>query len=358
MNQETMKALVYHEPGKISLDDVPVPTIIKPGDAIVKVTLATICGSDIHIVGGHAGIKPPHIIGHEFCGEIVELGSAVEHFKVGDKVAVSCVAYCGECFYCRQGLYYHCIDPDCTCFGTNRKNGLSLPGCQAEYVRLPFAANCMHKIPPGCTEEDMLFVGDIISTGYFGAEQVQIKPGDTVLIIGAGPVGMCAALCARLWGPAQIIIVDKAQSRLDVCFSEGIADIALNPTVDDPVKKVRELTDGRGADRVIEAIGLEATLTTALQAVRIGGSVCTLGVYSQAVNLPLQKLWFKNINLSMGFVPVDRMDELIKLVAAGKINTRFLMTHRAPLNEIVKGYDIFGNMKDGCLKWIVTPYER
>ncbi|MHB8076705.1 alcohol dehydrogenase [Desulfosporosinus fructosivorans] len=358
MKQETMKVLVYHEPGKIGLEDAPVPEIIKSSDAIVKVTLSTICGSDIHIIGGHAGVQPPHIIGHEFCGEIVELGSAINDFKVGDKVAISCVASCGECFYCRQGLHYHCTDPDCTCFGTNRANGPSLNGCQAEYVRLPYASNYMHKIPEGFTEEDMLFIGDILSTGYFGCEQAHIQPGDSVLIIGAGPVGMCAAITAKLWGPAQIIIVDQIQSRLDVCLREGITDIALNSTDVDVLKKVRELTDGRGADRVIEAIGSEATLLTSLRAVRIGGNVCTIGSYAKPVTLPLNTHWVKNITLSMGFVPVDRMPELIKLIQGGKINTKFLMTHRAPLNDIINGYDVFGNKKDGCLKWVITPYER
>jgi alcohol dehydrogenase len=359
MKYDTMKALVYHEAGKISLDDAPMPKIIKPTDAIVKVTLSTICGSDIHIVAGHTGIQPPLIVGHEFCGEIEELGSAINNFKVGDKVAISCVAFCGECYYCKQGLYYHCTDPECTCFGTNRAGGSpSLDGCQAEYVRLPYASNYMHKIPEGFTEEDMLFVGDIVSTGYFGSKQVNIQPGDTVLIIGAGPVGMCAAITAKLWGPAQIIIVDPVQSRLDVCLREGIADYALNPTDIDVLGKVRALTDRRGADRVIEAIGLEETLLTALQAVRIGGNVCTVGIYAKPVTLPLNTLWVKNITVSMGFVPMDHMPELIKLIQGGKINTKFLMTHKAPLNDIVKGYDVFGNRKDGCLKWVITPYER
>lgn len=354
MKQEIMKALVYHAPGKISLDDVPVPKIVQPTDAIVRVTLSTICGSDIHIIAGHTPVKYPKIMGHEFCGEIVELGSAVKNLKIGEKVAVSCISSCGECYYCKMGQHVHCTDPDSACFGTEG----NLDGCQAEFIRVPHASYCTYKIPDGFSEEDMLFVGDILSTGYFAAENASIQPGDTVLIIGAGPVGMCAATCARLWGPAKIIISDLIQSRVDVSLKEGIADVGLNPKNEDVVKIIRELTEGRGSDRVIEAVGLEETLTTALEAVRVNGNVSTIGVYAESVSLQLQKLWSKTVTLRWGFVPVDHMPELIKLIQEGKINIQFLMTHRAPLNDIVKGYDIFGNKKDGCLKWVVTPYER
>jgi len=354
MNQETMKVLVYHKPGKIGLEDAPVPKLMKPTDAIVRVTLSTICGSDIHIVAGHTAVQYPKIMGHEFCGEIMELGSAVKNLKIGDKVAVSAIASCGECYFCKLGHRVHCPDPDSACFGTEG----SLDGCQAEYIRVPHAANSMYKIPEGFSEEDMLFVGDILSTGYFAAEQARIQPGDTILIMGAGPVGMCAAVTAKLWGPAKIIIVDIEQSRLDVCLREGIVDIALNPREVNILEKVLELTEGRGVDRAIEAIGLEETLLTALEAVRVGGNVATIGVYAQPITLPLQTLWQKAVTLSWGFVPVDHMPELIKLIQEGKINTRFLITHRAPLNDIVKGYDIFGNKTDGCIKWVITPYER
>ena len=357
MEQQTMKAMLWGEDKGISIIDTPVPKIIKSTDAIVRVTLSTICASDIHIVGGHTYVVPPQIVGHEFCGEVVELGSDVKEFKVGDKVAVSCLPFCGECFFCQQGLHFQCTDPEVTCFGTNM-GPTKLDGCQAEYIRVPYAKNTMQKIPEGFTEEDMLFVGDILSTGYFASEKANIQPGDTVLIIGAGPVGMCAAITAKLWGPANIIICDGVQSRLDVCLKEGIVHTALNVNEVNIVEKVRELTDGLGPDRVIEAIGLEPTLITALQAVRMGGNVVTIGVYGESVTLPMAEIWYKNISLSMGFVPMNHMPELIKLIQGGQINTKFLMTHRAPLNDIVKGYDVFGNKKDGCLKWIVTPYEK
>jgi len=354
MAENTQKALVYTAPGEYGLYDVPVPTIIKPTDAIVRVTLSTICGSDVHIVAGHAPIMPPRRLGHEFCGEVVELGSAVKGFEIGDRVALSCLSYCGECYYCRKGVHIHCPDPDSDVFGAL---GI-LDGCQTEFVRIPYAANTMYKIPAGLTEEDVLLVGDILSTGYFGAEQAEIEPGDTVAVIGSGPVGMCAMMAAKLWGPAKIIAVDIEQYRLDACLKQGIADVALNPNDVNVVEKIRELTEGRGADKVIEANGAEATMLMAMDAVRTAGHICTVGVFIKPMEFPMQYLWFKNLKISMGHVPCNRVPELIKLIEAGKIDTKFMYTHKAPLNDIVKGYDIFGNKKEECIKWLVTPYEK
>lgn len=354
-----MKVLVYKEPGKIALEDAPVPSITQPTDVILKVTLSTICGSDIHIVAGHTPVKYPKIVGHEFCGEVVEAGANVKTLGVGDKVAASCIAYCGECFNCKNGHHVHCTGGDAACYGTQG----DLDGAQAEFIRVPHADKCLFKIPEGRTEEDMLFVGDILSTGYFAAEQANIKPGDSILIVGAGPVGMCAAMTAKLWGPSQIIMVDEIQSRLDVCKAQGLADTIICKHVDKDsmggiIEQVFGLTGGRGADRAIEAIGFEETLSLALDAARVGGNVSTIGVFPAPVTLQLQYLWQKALTLTWGFVPVDRMPELMTLIDKGVIDTKFLMTHRAPLNDIEKGYDIFGNKRDGCLKWVITPYER
>ena len=331
----TMKALVYHGPEKISIDDVPMPKIIEPDDAIVKVTLSTICGTDIHIWhGGMPEVEPPRILGHEFCGEVVEVGPAVRNVKVGDRVAVSCVTQCGECFYCRRGIYSHCTTGSWIF-------GYMIDGCQAEYVRVPHANLGCHKIPEGLTEDDVLLVGDILSTGYFGAEKAEIEPGDTVAVMGSGPVGMCAMMAARLWGPARIIAVDMNQQRLDFAVKQGYADMALNSAEVDVVEAIKDLTDGRGADRTIEAVGVKGTFDLALEAVRPCGNVSIIGVFEQPQEIPM-----------------NRVPQLIKLIEKGKINTNFLITHRAPLNDILKGYDIFGNKKDNCLKWVVTPYER
>ena len=349
---DTMKALVYNGPEKIALEDVPVPKIIEPDDAIVKVTTSTICGTDIHIWhGGMPEVEPPRILGHEFCGEVVEVGPAVRNAKVGDKVAVSCVTQCGECFYCVRGTYSHCTTGSWIF-------GYMIDGCQAEYVRVPHANLGMFPIPDGLTEDDVLLVGDILSTGYFGSEQACIEPGDTVAVMGTGPVGMCAMIMARLWGPARIIAVDMNQARLDAAVKMGVADMGLNPADVNVGDAIRDLTEGRGADRTIEAVGAKGTYEMALDAVRPGGNVSIIGVFEDPQILPMNTLWIKNIRISMGLVNANRIPELINLIQAGKIDTKFLYTHRKPLNDILEGYDVFGNKKDNCLKWIVTPYER
>jgi alcohol dehydrogenase len=344
-----VKALVYHGPEKISLDDVPEPKLIHTDDAIVKVTTSTICGTDIHIWhGGMPEVEPGRIIGHEFVGEVVEVGSGVRNVKVGDRGAVSCVSQCGECYYCVRGVYSHCTTGSWIF-------GYMIDGCQAEYVRVPHANMGIFPIPDGLTEEDVLFVGDILSTGYFGAENAKIEPGDTVAVMGCGPVGMMAMTTARLWGPAEIIAVDINQSRLDFAVKQGIADIGINPlNVPSVAEAIKERTSGRGADATIEANGAKPTYELALECVRAGGHVSLIGVFEKPQELAMNKLWIKNINISMGLVNANRIPELIKLIQKGKINTNFLITHRAPLADILKGYDIFGGKKDNCLKWVVT----
>lgn len=349
---ETMKALVYRGPEKIGIEDVPMPQIVEPDDAIVRVTTSTICGTDIHIWhGGMPEVEAPRIIGHEFVGEVVAVGPAVRNSKVGDKVAVSCVTQCGECFYCVRGIYSHCTTGSWIF-------GYMIDGCQAEYVRVPHANLGLFTVPEGLTEEDVLFVGDILSTGYFGAENARIEPGDTVAVMGSGPVGMCAMATARLWGPARIVAVDMIQERLDAAVEHGVADSGLNPAKVNVAEAIREMTGGRGADRTIEAVGAKGTYELALDAVRPGGNVSMIGVFEKPQSLPMNTLWIKNIQINMGLVNANRIPELISLIQTGKINMNFLCTHRAPLNDILKGYDVFGNKKDNCLKWVVTPYVK
>ncbi len=314
---DTMKALVYRGPEKIGLEDVPIPRIIAPDDAIVRVTTSTICGTDIHIWhGGMPEVESPRIIGHEFVGEVVEVGPAVRNSKVGDKVAVSCVTQCGECFYCVRGIYSHCTTGSWIF-------GYMIDGCQAEYVRVPHANLGMFGIPDGLSEEDVLFVGDILSTGYFGAENAHIEAGDTVAVMGSGPVGMCAMATARLWGPARIVAVDMIQERLDAAIKNGVADIGLNPAKVNVVEALKELTGGRGADRTIEAVGAKGTFDLALEAVRPGGNVSIIGVFEGAQTLPMNTLWIKNISISMGLVNANRIPELINLIQTGKAQHQF-----------------------------------
>ncbi len=352
MKEPVMKAFVYYGPGDGRLEDVPVPQIINPDDIIVRVVLSTICGSDIHILSGHVPIvRDKIIIGHEFVGEVIEAGPGVKHIKPGDRVAVDCLSHCGVCYQCKQGNYAFCEAG--ACFGFTKDDG-----CQAEYCRVPYANAGVYQIPDGLAYEDVLFVGDILSTGYHGAEQGQIQPGDTVVVFGAGPVGMCAMLCSRLFTPVQIIAVDPNPSRLDVCLKEGIADIVLNPDEVNVTAKVWELTKGRGADVCIEASGSGPAFDAALESVTPYGKVSMIGMNAEPRMLNMPLLSLKNIKLSTGWLRTVHIPRLINLIQAGKISTNFLLTHRAPLNDILRGYDVFGNKKDGCLKWIITPFER
>jgi alcohol dehydrogenase len=350
----TMKALCYFGKDDIQLVDIPMPKIIEKDDIIVKVTLSTICASDVHIKDGHLPlVKPETAIGHEFVGQVVEAGPDVTSVKIGDRVAVNCITSCGECFYCKQGFTSHCENGGWF-------YGYQEDGCQAEYVRVRFANNSVDvvKIPDSLSDKDVLFTGDILHTGYFGAENGNIKPDDTVVVFGAGPVGMCAMLTARLFGPAKIIAVDTNDSRLDVALKNKAADLAFNPIKDDVVQKVKDLTEGRGADVAIEAAGVKPTFDSAIDVVRPSGTISIIALYAQPQALQMQEITGKNLTIKMGWVHSTKMKKLIDLIANGVIDTKFLQTHEAPLNDIVKGYDIFGGQKDGCLKWLVTPYQK
>lgn len=341
---ETMKAFVYHGPENMSLDQVPKPKILKPTDAIVKVTTSTICGTDKHIRhGGLPEVEPGRIIGHEFCGIVEEVGPAVTKFKKGDRVAVSCVTQCMDCFYCRRGMYSQCV------YGS-WIFGYMIDGCQADYVRVPYADSGMYIIPEGLTDEDVIFVGDILSTGYYGAEMGRIQPGDTVAVFGSGPVGMCAMATARLWGPANIIAVDIDDSRLEFAQKNGWADMGLNPNKVDVPQAIKDLTEGRGADVTIEANGFEPTFKGALDSVRPGGTVSVIGVFETPQTVPMNKLWIKNITITMGLVNANRIPELINLIKAGKINMKPLITHSLPLSEVAEAYDIFEERRDNAIK--------
>lgn len=343
----TMKAFVYHGPEKMSLDIVPKPKIQKPTDAIVKVTTSTICGTDKHIRhGGLPEVEPGRIIGHEFCGIVEEVGPAVTRFKPGDRVAVSCVTQCMECYYCRRGMYSQCVDGSWIF-------GYMIDGCQADYVSVPYADSGMHLIPEELEDEDVLFVGDILSTGYFGAENGKIQPGDTVAVFGSGPVGMCAMATARLFGPATIVAVDIDDSRLEFAKKNGWADVGLNPNKVDVPQALRDMTEGRGADVTIEANGFEPTFKGAINSVRPGGTVSIIGVFEKPQIVEMNKLWIKNITIAMGLVNANRIPELINLIKAGKIDMRPLITHTLPLSQVAEAYDIFEERRDGAIKVVL-----
>lgn len=351
-SEKMMKGLVYHKGGAIELLDVPVPKLEEDTDAVVRVTLSTICTSDLHIMHGAVPRAiPEKVLGHEFVGEVVEVGRSVKKLKPGDRVAANCITFCGECAYCRQGFINNCEKG-------GWELGCRIDGCQAEYVRVPFADMGLTKIPDSVTDKRALLLGDILSSGYFGAELCEIKPGDTVAVIGAGPVGLYAMSCARLFGAAQIIALDIQEERLELATKQGLADATVNPVTEDAEEAVAALTGGRGADGVIEAAGGENTFELAWKLARPNAVVALIAMYEKAQTLPLEKMYGKNLIFKTGGVDAVHCERLMNLIEAGRINTEFLITHEAPLNDILEGYRVFENKLDHCIKWAVTPYQR
>ena len=345
-----MKAVVYKGKGKIALENRPVPKIQDDRDAIIKVTLTTICSSDIHIKHGAVPrAVPGTILGHEFVGRVVETGSAVKKIKPGDRVSVNVETFCGECFFCKRGFVNNCTDPD-----GGWALGCRIDGGQAEYVRITFADNGLTVIPDHVSDEQALFNGDILSTGYWAAKIGEIKPADTVAVIGAGPTGLCTMMCARLYTPARIIAIDTDEYRLDLAKEKGLADITLVPGRDDPEKVIKELTDGRGADTVFEVAGGSDTFQTAWKIARPNAVVVVVAMYEEAQKIPLPDMYGKNLIFKTGGVDGSYCGEIMDLTACGKLDAGFLITHRCALNDIMNAYDIFENKKDHVIKYAVS----
>ena len=345
-----MKAVVYKGNGEIALEDRPVPKILDDRDAIIKVTLTTICSSDIHIKHGAVPrAVPGTILGHEFVGRVVETGSAVKKIKPGDRVSVNVETFCGECFFCKRGFVNNCTDPD-----GGWALGCRIDGGQAEYVRIPFADNGLTVIPDHVSDEQALFNGDILSTGYWAAKIGELNPADTVDVIGAGPTGLCTMMCARLYTPARIIAIDTDEYRLNLAKEKGLADITLVPGRDDPEKVIKELTDGRGADTVFEVAGGADTFQTAWKIARPNAVVVVVAMYEEAQELPLPDMYGKNLVFKTGGVDGSYCREIMDLTACGKLDAGFLITHRCSLNDIMNAYDIFENKKDHVIKYAVN----
>ena len=345
-----MKAVVYKGNGEIALEDRPVPKILDDRDAIIKVTLTTICSSDIHIKHGAVPrAVPGTILGHEFVGRVVETGSAVKKIKPGDRVSVNVETFCGECFFCKRGFVNNCTDPD-----GGWALGCRIDGGQAEYARIPFADNGLTVIPDHVSDEQALFNGDILSTGYWAAKIGELNPADTVAVIGAGPTGLCTMMCARLYTPARIIAIDTDEYRLNLAKEKGLADITLVPGRDDPEKVIKELTDGRGADTVFEVAGGADTFQTAWKIARPNAVVVVVAMYEEAQELPLPDMYGKNLVFKTGGVDGSYCREIMDLTACGKLDAGFLITHRCSLNDIMNAYDIFENKKDHVIKYAVN----
>jgi len=358
-----MKAIVFEEIGKVKLAETDKPTIQASDDAIVKVTLTTICGSDIHVIHGAAPMNPGDGLGHEFVGVVEELGDRVEGFEVGDRVAVTCTPTCGKCEMCLKGLPAKCVDGGI--FGCGPMLG-GFGGSQAEYIRVPYAQFGMHKIPESLTDEQALLVGDILSTGYFAAINGKTSPGDAVAIFGGGPVGLCATACVKLFSPSKIIVIDPIENRREVAGMMG-ATHTIDPTAVDAVHEIKELTGGApedvlaalrsrsGADVTIEAVGIKATFDAVFEAVRPGGAVSIVGVFEEAHELPMPQLCLKNISVTMGLVNVVHMDKLLKIIEAGLLDTTPIITHRMALDDGVKAYEIFEKRLENVIKLTLTP---
>ena len=334
--KDTMKALVYDGPGKIDLKDVPLPTLQKPTDALIRITRTTICGTDLGILKGKVPDVPQGLtLGHEGVGVVEEVGAAVRNFKKGDRVIISCITSDGTCEYCKKGMYAHCEDGGWIL-------GHLINGTQAEYVRIPHADNSLHPIPAGTDEEALVMLSDILPTGYeIGVLNGQVKPGDTIAIIGSGPIGMAALLTAQFYSPAKIYMVDLDANRLAMARKFGATDI-INSETEDVVKRVMGETKD-GVDVAIEAVGIPATFDLCQNIVRPGGHVAVVGVHGHSVDFHLERLWIQNITLTTGLVSTFTTPMLLKNVASGKLEPQKLITHHFKMADLLEAYKVFGN---------------
>ncbi len=346
-----MKAVVYKGNGEIALEERPLPKIRKQTDAIVEVTLTTICSSDLHIRHGAVPRAVPGVIlGHEFVGRVVETGSAVRNVKVNDRVAVNVETFCGECFFCRRGFVNNCSDAE-----GGWALGCRIDGGQAEYVRIPYADQGLSRIPDNVTDEQALFTGDLLSTGYWAAKMEEIEVGDTVAVIGAGPTGLCAMMAARLYRPGCIAAIDTDRSRLEVALKNGLADVTIDPENEDAEQRIAGLTGGRGADRVIEAAGGANTFEMAWKIARPNAVVGIVAMYEEDQVLPLPQMYGKNLTFRTGGVDACDCAEILRLISEGRLDARCLITHRGELSDIMEAYRVFENREDGVIKWAIRP---
>ncbi|MEJ1970593.1 MAG: zinc-dependent alcohol dehydrogenase family protein [Rhizomicrobium sp.] len=331
-----MRALVYRGPGQKALEERPVPRLATSTDAIVKVSKTTICGTDLHILKGDvATCAPGRILGHEGVGVVSEVGEGVTVFRPGDHVLISCISSCGKCDYCRRGMYSHCTTGGWIL-------GNAIDGTQADYVRIPHADTSLYRIPPGADEEALVMLSDILPTGFeCGVLNGKVKPGDAVAIVGAGPIGLATLLTAQFYSPAQIILIDLDDNRLAVAKRFG-ATAAINAADGKAAEAVLALTDGRGVDAAIEAVGTPATFVLCEDIVAPGGTIANVGVHGTKADLHLEKLWSQNIAITTRLVDTVSTPMLLKTVQSGKIDPKLLITHRFKLDDVLKAYDTFG----------------
>ncbi len=341
-----MKALVYHGPGEKAWEEVPKPVLQADTDAIVRVDAVTICGTDLHILKGDVpAVTDGRILGHEAVGTVESVGAGVKNVQPGDKVLVSCITSCGTCRYCREAHYGQCLG------GGGWILGYLIDGTQAEYVRVPFADTSTYPAPAGVSDEALLMVADILPTGYeVGVLNGKVQPGDVVVVVGAGPVGLSAIMGSRLYSPAHVVAVDLADSRLEAAKQFG-ADITVNNGREDPALVLAALTDGLGADVAIEAVGVPSTFELAASLVRPGGHVANIGVHGQPVTLHLEELWIKNVTITTGLVDAFSSPTFLRLLQGHQLDADRFVTHHFSLDQFEQAYEVFAHAADtGALK--------
>jgi len=344
----TMRALVYHGPGRRSWEDRPRPRIEKPTDAVIRVTTSTICGTDLHILKGDVPtVEPGRVLGHEGVGIVEEAGSAVTGFRKGDKVLISCITACGKCDFCAKAMYSHCRNGGWIL-------GHRIDGTQAEFVRIPYADTSLHLLPPDADEDAMVMLSDIFPTAFeCGVLNGQVKPGDTVAIVGAGPIGLAALLTAQFYSPAAIVMIDVDDNRLQVASSLG-ATSTVNSADGRAAEKVMALTNNEGVDVAIEAVGVPETFELCQSILAPGGRLANVGVHGKPALLRLEKLWAHNVTITTRLVDTAATPMLLKVVQSGRLQPKRLATHRFRLADVMKAYDTFGNAaKERALKVVL-----
>jgi alcohol dehydrogenase len=341
-----MKAVIFHGLNDLRFEEIARPKIEHPADAIIKVTTMAICASDLHIKH-EIGTEPGTIMGHEYCGVVVETGNQVRSLRKGDRVAGRPTFSCGYCYYCRHHQQALCVNGGIL----GGAIGAKKLGVHAEYARIPFADNTLTKIPDTLQDEDVIFTGDILSTGFSGLLKTHVRFGDTVAVFGTGPVGLCAVACAPLFGAGLVIAVDLMDYRLDVARNFGA--VTINASHDDPVEKIKKMTDGIGVDAGIEAAGSEVTLKACFSSTRRGGEVCVLGTVSKPYLFDLSEHFFDIFTLNIGLGDQNYVEALIKLIQNGKLNLKPLITHSFPFSEAIKAYEVFEKKQGNCIKVIL-----
>jgi alcohol dehydrogenase len=347
-NKTTMKALVFHGANNIALEDKPKPTIILAMDVIVRITTTTICGTDLHILKGDVStVTDGRILGHEGVGIIEEIGTNVIGFHKGDKVLISLITSCGSCRFCKKAMYSHCINGGWML-------GNSIDGTQAEYVRIPFADNGLYLLPSDVDEEAAVMLSCILPTGLeCGTLKGQVKPGDVVAIVGAGPVGLAALLTAQLYSPSEIIMIGHDDNRLEVARSFGATKV-INSADGKAIERVMALTQNNGVNVAIEAVGISETFGICQAIIAPGGHIANIGVHGKPVELHLERLWASNISISTSLVDACTTPMLLKMIQSGRLDAKKLVSHRFELSEIIKAYDTFRNAaKEHALKVVI-----